>query len=48
MTNREVIAKGAEAILYLEDWLGIKVLVKERFPKRYRLSEIDYTFKKIV
>lgn len=38
---RRVIAKGAEAILYLEDWLGLTVLVKERMPKAYRDPAFD-------
>lgn len=36
-----IVAKGAEAILYLEDWLGKVVLVKRRFPKRYRDPVFD-------
>lgn len=36
-----VIAKGAEALLYLEDWLGLTVLVKERTPKGYRDPVFD-------
>ncbi|MGC8598023.1 MAG: KEOPS complex kinase/ATPase Bud32 [Thermocladium sp.] len=39
--DRVIIAKGAEAILYLEDWLGLRVLVKERVRKPYRLEEVD-------
>ncbi|ABW01541.1 KEOPS complex kinase/ATPase Bud32 [Caldivirga maquilingensis] len=40
----KVIAKGAEALLYLEDWLGLIVLVKERVPKGYR----DPVFDKVI
>ncbi len=36
-----VVAKGAEALLYLEDWLGLTVLVKERMPKGYRDPVFD-------
>lgn len=39
--DRKVIAVGAEAVLYLEDWLGLTVLVKERVPKGYRRVEFD-------
>ncbi|GAB6944624.1 KEOPS complex kinase/ATPase Bud32 [Vulcanisaeta sp. JCM 14467] len=39
--NRNQIAVGAEAVLYLEDWLGMTVLVKERVPKGYRSVEFD-------
>ncbi|BDR91253.1 KEOPS complex kinase/ATPase Bud32 [Vulcanisaeta souniana] len=39
--NRKIIAIGAEAVLYLEDWLGLTVLVKERLPKGYRRVEFD-------
>lgn len=37
----KVVAKGAEALLYLEDWLGLTVLVKERTPKSYRDPVFD-------
>ncbi len=33
--------KGAEAIVYTEEFLGIKTVVKKRNPKRYRIKEID-------
>ena len=36
-----LIAKGAEASLYLEDYYGRKVIRKHRHPKPYRLPEID-------
>ncbi|WP_243669087.1 hypothetical protein [Vulcanisaeta sp. JCM 16161] len=39
--SRKPIAIGAEAVLYLEDWLGMTVLVKERVPKGYRRAEFD-------
>ncbi len=38
------IAIGAEAVLYLEDWLGLTVLVKERVPKGYRRPSLIITF----
>jgi len=37
----KVISQGAEAILYLEDWKGETVLVKERFVKKYWVPELD-------
>ena len=41
MVNKQQIAIGAEAVLYLENWLGMTVLVKERIPKGYRRPEFD-------
>lgn len=36
-----VIKRGAEAVLYLEEREGKKVLVKDRIKKGYRLPELD-------
>jgi Kae1-associated kinase Bud32 len=36
-----IIQRGAEAVLYLEERDGKKVLVKDRLPKGYRLPELD-------
>jgi Kae1-associated kinase Bud32 len=36
-----IIQRGAEAVLYLEEREGRKVLVKDRVPKGYRLKELD-------
>jgi TP53 regulating kinase and related kinases len=36
-----LIKKGAEASLFLEDWHGRKVVMKRRFPKKYRIDELD-------
>ena len=36
-----LIKKGAEANLYLEDWHGKRVIVKERIPKKYRVRALD-------
>ncbi|MCG2869671.1 MAG: Kae1-associated serine/threonine protein kinase [Vulcanisaeta sp.] len=47
MEGRRIIAVGAEAILYLEDWLGLTVLVKERVPKGYRRAELDNYIRKL-
>lgn len=33
--------KGAEASLFLEDWQGLKVVMKQRLPKLYRIPQID-------
>lgn len=36
-----LLKKGAEASLYLAEWHGRKVIVKARFPKKYRPAELD-------
>lgn len=36
-----VVQRGAEAILYLEERDGAKVLVKDRVPKGYRIRQLD-------
>jgi len=36
-----MIAKGAEAELWLRDWNNLKVIFKTRRPKRYRHLELD-------
>lgn len=36
-----LMKKGAEASLFLEDWQGLKVVMKQRLPKRYRIPQID-------
>ncbi|MFW9986075.1 MAG: KEOPS complex kinase/ATPase Bud32 [Candidatus Odinarchaeota archaeon] len=41
MISTTLIAKGAEAWLYLEDWYGFQVIRKHRLPKLYRLPQID-------
>ena len=38
---RTLLKKGAEASLYLADWHGIRVVIKARFPKKYRPAELD-------
>jgi Kae1-associated kinase Bud32 len=50
---KEVVARGAEAVLYLEeqknengDNMGKKILVKERIKKGYRLPQIDEKIRK--
>lgn len=39
--EKEIIARGAEAILYLDNWENQRVLVKERIKKGYRVKQID-------
>ena len=36
-----LLKKGAEASLFLKSWHGRRVIVKVRFPKRYRPTELD-------
>jgi TP53 regulating kinase-like protein len=37
----QIIQRGAEAVLYLEEKDGQKVLVKDRIPKGYRIHQLD-------
>ena len=39
--SQTLLKKGAEASLFLANWHGRKVIVKARFPKKYRPSELD-------
>lgn len=41
-----LIAKGAEAELYLTDWFGLKVVVKWRKPKSYRDPLLDFQIRR--
>jgi len=41
LTNFELLRQGAEAKLYLGTYLGQRAIVKQRFPKKYRLPELD-------
>src|SRR5512137_2919272 len=41
----ELIRKGAEADLYLDDWYGIKVIRKIRTIKEYRLPILDQSIR---
>ncbi len=36
-----VLAKGAEATLFLEQWYGMRVVRKHRIQKRYRVESLD-------
>ena len=46
MSTVQVLKQGAEAKLYLGEYQGKPCLVKERFVKHYRLSELDTTLTK--
>jgi len=39
--SQTLLKKGAEASLFLANWHGRKVIVKARFPKRYRPAALD-------
>ncbi|UCD07571.1 MAG: Kae1-associated serine/threonine protein kinase, partial [Candidatus Aenigmatarchaeota archaeon] len=39
--SSEVVARGAEAILYLEEQNGKTILVKDRIRKGYRIPVLD-------
>jgi TP53 regulating kinase-like protein len=39
--SHTLLKKGAEASLFLASWNGRKVIVKARFPKRYRPAKLD-------
>jgi TP53 regulating kinase-like protein len=41
VASQKLLKKGAEASLYLADWHGKKVVIKARFPKKYRPAELD-------
>ena len=41
ITKEKLIFKGAEASLFYGHWFGRKVIFKHRFPKEYRLEELD-------
>ncbi|MEM7821686.1 MAG: KEOPS complex kinase/ATPase Bud32 [Candidatus Aenigmatarchaeota archaeon] len=42
----QVLKQGAEAILYLDEFEGTRVLVKERIKKDYRIEQIDIKLRK--
>jgi TP53 regulating kinase-like protein len=39
--SQTLLKKGAEASLFLASWHGRRVIVKTRFPKKYRPAELD-------
>jgi TP53 regulating kinase-like protein len=41
VASRKLLKKGAEASLFLAAWHGRRVVVKARFPKKYRPAELD-------
>jgi TP53 regulating kinase-like protein len=45
-TVEKLVAKGAEADIYLVEWNGLNALKKLRKPKRYRHPELDYQLRK--
>ncbi len=42
----KLVAKGAEADIYVMEWNGLKAIKKFRKPKKYRHPEIDYMLTK--
>jgi Kae1-associated kinase Bud32 len=42
----QIIKRGAEAVLYLDNFENQKVLVKERIKKSYRIDQIDQKLRK--
>lgn len=44
--SKQIINRGAEAILYIDSWEGQRVLVKERIKKSYRIPQIDDRLRK--
>ena len=41
MKTRTLLKKGAEATLHIANWQGRKVVIKTRFPKKYRPEKLD-------
>lgn len=41
-----LIAKGAEAEIYLVDWFGVRAVMKWRKPKAYRDPSLDYQIRR--
>jgi Kae1-associated kinase Bud32 len=42
----QLLRQGAEAVLYLDNFEGQRVLVKERIKKNYRVEQIDFKLRK--
>jgi TP53 regulating kinase-like protein len=42
----KLVAKGAEADIYVVEWNGLRAIKKFRKPKKYRHPEIDYNLRK--
>jgi len=45
-TRIRTLYQGAEAIVDLCEWMGMKVVVKTRIPKGYRVKELDESIRK--
>ena len=45
VTERTLLKKGAEASLYFAEWHGKNVIIKSRFPKKYRHEKLDKTIR---
>jgi len=41
LIKKQLVKKGAEAILYRGSFLGFDVIIKERIPKKYRSAKMD-------
>ncbi len=41
-----LLKKGAEASLFLADWHGKRVVIKQRLPKQYRPPQLDLTIRR--
>lgn len=39
--GRKLLTQGAEGRVYVADWLGRSVIIKERFAKKYRHADLD-------
>lgn len=39
--DRQLVTQGAEGRVYVCDWLGHSVIIKQRFPKKYRHDDLD-------
>ena len=42
----KLVAKGAEANLYVVEWNGLRAMKKVRIPKKYRHPELDHMMRK--
>ncbi|MFX0122257.1 MAG: KEOPS complex kinase/ATPase Bud32 [Candidatus Hodarchaeota archaeon] len=43
--QRDILAKGAEAVIYRGSFLQTPIILKHRLPKAYRLPQIDQTIR---
>lgn len=43
----QIIYRGAESIIYLDEFKGEEVIVKERIKKNYRIGQIDNQLRKV-